>query len=49
MLLELGACVSKVDPAVFYWLSDGNGDVYGMLACHVDDFIGGGGGGGKVE
>ena len=36
MLLELGACVSKVDPAVFYWL-DGNGDVYGMLACHVAD------------
>ena len=43
LLLELGACVSKVDPAVCYWL-DENDDVYGMLACHVDDFIGGGGG-----
>ena len=37
-LLELGASVSKVDPAVFYWV-DGHGDVYGVLACHVDDFI----------
>ncbi|CAB4000762.1 Hypothetical predicted protein [Paramuricea clavata] len=43
LLLELGACVSKVDPAVFYWL-DENGNVYGILACHVDDCIWGGGG-----
>ena len=41
LLLELGASVSKVDPAVFYWV-DGHGDVYGVLACHVDDFIWGG-------
>ena len=41
LLLELGASVSKVDPAVFYWI-DSHGDVYGVLACHVDDFIWGG-------
>ena len=41
LLLELGASVSKFDPAVFYWV-DGHGDVYRVLACHVDDFIWGG-------
>lgn len=30
--------VSKVDPAVFIWV-DGNGNVSGILACHVDDFL----------
>ena len=39
--LFLGASVSKVDLAVFYWI-DSHGDVYGVLACHVDDFIWGG-------
>jgi hypothetical protein len=38
VMLELGGTMSKVDPAVFYWLSD-NGQVIGMLASHVDDFI----------
>ena len=30
--------VSKVDPAVFIWV-DGNGNVSGILARHVDDFL----------
>lgn len=38
---QLGARVSKVDPAVFYWL-DQYGKVKGVLASHVDDFIWGG-------
>lgn len=33
--------MSKVDPAVFYWL-DQDCTVIGLLACHVDDFIWGG-------
>lgn len=33
--------MSKVDPAVFYWL-DQYGKVKGVLASHVDDFIWGG-------
>lgn len=36
-----GANVSKVDPAVFYWCSD-SGEVYCILACHVDHFVWGG-------
>ncbi len=33
--------MSKVDPAVFYWLGDSY-KVKGILASHVDDFIWGG-------
>lgn len=40
-MLETGATMSQVDPAVFYWL-DGECKVTGVLACHVDDFIWGG-------
>ncbi|KAL0157596.1 hypothetical protein M9458_045672, partial [Cirrhinus mrigala] len=40
-LQQLGATVSKVDPAVFYWLDDSS-KVMGILASHVDDFIWGG-------
>ena len=36
---KCGATMSKVDPAVFYWL---DGELEGILACHVDDFIWGG-------
>lgn len=38
---QLGATVSKVDPAVFFWLDDSY-KVMGILASHVDDFIWGG-------
>lgn len=41
LMVECGATVSKVDPAVFYWV-DSSDQVYGILACHVDDFIWGG-------
>ena len=41
VMLELGANISKVDPAVFYWLDEDN-NTKGILACHVDDFIWGG-------
>ena len=30
-----------LDPAVFYWFN-GQGDLEGLLACHVDDFLYGG-------
>jgi transposase InsO family protein len=40
VLISLGAKMSKLDPAVFYW--EGEEGVYGILACHVDDFIWGG-------
>ncbi|KAJ8050059.1 hypothetical protein HOLleu_03109 [Holothuria leucospilota] len=40
-MLDSGAQVSKVDPAVFYWCQS-TGEVYGILVCHVDDFIWGG-------
>ena len=40
-MLDLGAKISKVDPAVFYWLDDEK-NTKGILACHVDDFIWGG-------
>lgn len=38
---QLGAVVSQIDPAVFYWLDDSS-NVMGVLGCHVDDFIWGG-------
>lgn len=41
IMIEAGGIISKVDPAVFYWL-DENKTVTGVLACHVDDFIWGG-------
>lgn len=41
VLLETGGIMSKVDSAVFYWKDD-SGNVIGILACHVDDFIWGG-------
>ena len=37
VMYELGAKKSKVDPAVFVWVV--NGQVIGLLASHVDDFI----------
>jgi transposase InsO family protein len=37
VMQELGAKVSKVDPAVFIWNKDGQ--LNGILACHVDDFL----------
>jgi hypothetical protein len=40
VLLGCGAKISRVDPAVFYWMNDDK--VQGVLACHVDDFIWGG-------
>ena len=39
--LKLGGNISKSDPAVFYWL-DSAGELIGLLACHVDDFLWGG-------
>ena len=41
VLTECGGVMSKVDPSVFYW-TDSTGEVCGILACHVDDFIWGG-------
>lgn len=41
IVLKAGGKMSKVDPAVFYWL-DQDCTVTGVLACHVDDFIWGG-------
>ena len=38
VMISCGGKISKVDPTVFYW-SDSNGDMIGVLACHVDDFI----------
>ena len=40
VLEKCGGTMSKVDPAVFYWM-DGE-ELEGILACHVDDFIWGG-------
>lgn len=37
-MLSTGSKLSKVDPAVFYWL-DEQCKVTGVLACHVDDFL----------
>lgn len=41
IVMKSGGTMSKVDPAVFYWL-DQDCAVTGVLACHVDDFIWGG-------
>ncbi len=41
VFLELGATISKVDPAVFIW-TDSTRELMGVLASHVDDFIWGG-------
>ena len=41
IVLATGGNISKVDPAIFYWL-DEDCAVSGVLACHVDDFIWGG-------
>ena len=40
VLEKCGGTMSKVDPAVFYWM-DGE-ELEGILACHVDDFTWGG-------
>lgn len=40
-VLKAGGFMSKVDPAVFYWL-DQDCAVMGVLGCHVDDFMWGG-------
>ena len=37
---KCGRTMSKVDPAVFYWM-DGE-ELEGIFACHVYDFIWGG-------
>ena len=41
VMCTLGGKMSKVDPAVFYWY-DEEGQLQGVLACHVDDFLWGG-------
>jgi hypothetical protein len=41
VMLTSGADISKVDPAVFFW-KHGDGQLRGVLACHVDDFLWGG-------
>lgn len=41
VMLECGGSVSKVDPSIFYWHNK-DGQLVGVLACHVDDFIWGG-------
>lgn len=41
VLLETGAKMSKIDPAVFYYMTK-EGVLEGVIACHVDDFIWGG-------
>ena len=38
IMMSTGGKMSKVDPAVFYWL-DEQFRVVGVLACHVDDFL----------
>ncbi|KAL1281668.1 hypothetical protein QQF64_000471 [Cirrhinus molitorella] len=38
---QLGGRVSKIDPAVFYWLDDSS-ELIEILASHVDDFLWGG-------
>lgn len=37
VLIGLGAKNSKMDPAVFFWSNCG--ELQGVLACHVDDFL----------
>ena len=39
-LLKLGARMSKFDEALFIWRSEG--ELHGLIGCHVDDFIDGG-------
>lgn len=39
-LLALGTVMSKFDEAIFYWRNDG--ELHGIIACHVDDFCWGG-------
>ena len=41
VMIKTGAVTSKIDPAVFLW-HDKVGNLSGVLACHVDDFIWGG-------
>ncbi len=36
-LLELECLQSKLDPALFYWLQ--NGQLQGLFLIHVDDFL----------
>ena len=38
VMIDMGANMSKVDPAVFYWLNEKR-EVIGIVASHVDDFI----------
>ena len=38
--MKVKAAMSKFDEALFFWTVDGK--LYGILACHVDDFIFGG-------
>lgn len=38
---QLGGRVSQIDSAVFYWI-DNSGQLTGILASHVDDFLWGG-------
>lgn len=42
VMTDLGAKMSKVDPAVFYWMDPSGDEVIGVLATHVDDFLWGG-------
>ena len=37
VLLSLGATISAYDNALFLWHDD-NGELFGMLVSHVDDF-----------
>ena len=39
-LLKLGAKMPKFDEALFIWRSEG--ELHGLIGCHVDDFIYGG-------
>ena len=39
-LLKLGPEMSKLDEALFIWRSEG--ELHGLIGCHVDDFIYGG-------
>lgn len=38
VMIENGGVMSQMDPTVFYWISK-SGNLAGVLACHVDDFI----------
>lgn len=41
VMMQCGGKVAAVDPAVFYWHDD-SGNLQGVLASHVDDFVWGG-------